>query len=287
MTIPTRSSIRRTRPGPTLRRYASGLRSPRGIAASAIIVLIGAAAALAPVLFPAGYDVQSADSLAGPSLEHPFGTDELGRDLLVRSVFGVRADLTLIVAAVPVSGVVGMILGMLGSISRVLGIAAQHVLDVIVGFPSLILGISIVLLSGPGWTALFVAIVIAGLPGFGRLARAVELSQQSREYVLAARTLGVGRARIIVRHILPSTLDPVIVHAAVFAVTAIFIETGLSIVGLGLQPPEPSLGTLLNAGMRYVYESPSYVVGPMLILLLLALAFTLLADALNETVTTR
>ena len=125
---------------------------------------------------------------------------------------------------------------------------------------------------------------IFGLPGFGRLARATFLSQQHREYVVAARTLGVSNWKIMVRHILPNAIDPIIVQGAVFVVAAVFTEAALSIVGLGLQPPEPSLGILLNVGMRYITMAPFYILGPTLILVLLALAFSLLADALNSTV---
>ncbi|WP_254701312.1 ABC transporter permease [Neorhizobium galegae] len=215
---------------------------------------------------------------------HFFGTDELGRDLFVRSIYGLRSDLTLVYCAVPVSIVAGTLLGLIGAVSPRLGNFVQRCLDIIVGFPGLILGICVVLVLGAGWTALLVAIVISGLPSFGRLARATLLAQQQREYVIAARTLGVGKWQIMVRHILPNAIDPIIVQGAVFVVSAIFIEAALSIVGLGLQPPEPSLGTLLNNGMRYISRAPTYVLGPTVILILVALAFSMLADALNATV---
>jgi peptide/nickel transport system permease protein len=173
---------------------------------------------------------------------------------------------------------------LLGAISARLGVWVQRALDIIVGFPGLILGICVVLVMGAGYNALLVAIVIAGLPSFGRLARATLLTQQQREYVIAARTLGVGKWQIMVRHILPNAVDPIIVQGAVFVVAAIFIEAALSIVGLGLQPPQPSLGILLNVGMRYITRAPFYILGPTLILLFVALAFSLLADALNQTV---
>jgi peptide/nickel transport system permease protein len=247
-------------------------------------VLLFGIALLAPLIFPQGYDMQTRDSLMPMSLRHPFGTDELGRDIFVRSVYGLRTDLTLVLTAVPISIVLGTFLGLTGALSQRLGTFVQRALDIVVGFPGLILGISVVLVLGTGWLALFVAIVILGLPSFGRLARATLLAQWQREYVIAARTLGVGRWQIMLRHILPNAIDPIIVQGAVFVVAAIFIEAALSIVGLGLQPPEPSLGILLNTGMRYITRAPSYVLGPTIILLLVALAFSLLADALNATV---
>ena len=144
-----------------------------------------------------------------------------------------------------------------------------------------------VVIIGVGWGALVLAIVVLGLPSFGRLARSVMLEQQHREYVIAARTLGIGKWTLLFRHIVPNAADPLIVNAAVFLVHAVFIEAGLSVVGLGIQPPRPSLGSLLNAGIRYVNQAPNYVVGPMLVLLLLAFGFSLLSDALNERVIRR
>lgn len=267
---------------PILERYLLSLVSPKGAIAIVLITILVGLSVFAPLLFPAGFDVQTRDSLVAASWARPFGTDELGRDLFVRSIYGLRADLSLIFTAVLASMAIGTLLGLLGAVSQMLGSFVQRVLDIIAGFPGLILGICIVIVVGPGWTALAIAITIAGLPSFGRLARAVLLSQLQREYVIAAQTLGVGRWTIMMRHILPNAAEPILVQAAVFVVAAIFIEAGLSIVGLGLQPPEPSIGVLLNQGMRYITRAPFYVVGPMAVLMLLALAFSMLADALNQ-----
>jgi peptide/nickel transport system permease protein len=274
----------RRRLPPALERYALAFTRPKGIVALAMIVLVTGLALSAPILFPDGYDQQSRESLRSISLGHPFGTDELGRDLFVRSIFGLRTDLGLIYTAVPLSMAIGTLLGLMGVIAPWLGSLMQRILDIIAGFPGLILGICVVIIVGPGWLALLIAITIAGLPGFGRLARGTMLNQLQRDYVLAAQTLGVGKWRIMVRHILPNAADPIIVQGAVFVVAAVFIEAALSIVGLGLQPPEPSLGILLNQGVRYITRAPAYVIGPTLILLLVALAFGLLADALNDAV---
>ena len=143
---------------------------------------------------------------------------------------------------------------------------------------------TIVLVLGTGWLALFVSLFVVGLPSFGRLARAGLMVEQEREYVLAARVLGVRRRTVLTRHVLPNIVDPIVVNAAVYMVVAIFIEAGLSIVGLGIEPPIPSLGAMLNTGARYVEAHPAYVLGPGLVLLLLALALTLLSNALNKAV---
>ncbi|WP_216853606.1 ABC transporter permease [Phytoactinopolyspora halotolerans] len=284
-----------TVPGPPARqsgagawhRYASALRRPRGAAGAGLLALLILAAVLAPILFPNGYDDQSSGALAGPSAGHWLGTDELGRDILARTVFGLRTDISLLLTAVPLSAAIGTLMGLAGVITRWLGTGMQRLLDIILGFPGLILGMTIVLVVGTGWLALFLSILVVGLPMFGRQARAGLLVEQEREYVLAARVLGVRKRTVMVRHVLPNIVDPIVVNASVFMVVAIFIEAGLSIVGLGIEPPVPSLGAMLNTGARYVEVHPAYIIGPGLVLLLLALGFTLLSDALNKAVLKR
>ncbi|WP_368498185.1 ABC transporter permease [Herbiconiux sp. A18JL235] len=275
---------RRLTPGATLQRYLSAFRTPRGIIGAAILIVLVLLAVSAPILFPGGYDQQTRDAFLTPSLAHPFGTDELGRDLLVRTIYGLRTDFSIILVAVPLSMIIGTALGLLGALSRIAGTVVQRVLDIILGFPGVVLGVCIVLIMGPGWAALVVAITISGLPSFGRQARAALMEQMQREYVTAARTLGVGKGTILVRHILPNAVDPILVGGAIFVVVAVFIEAGLSIIGLGIQPPEPSLGSLLNVGIRFIEQSPMYILGPTLVLILLSMSFSLLSDALNETV---
>jgi peptide/nickel transport system permease protein len=290
-TVPSTTAIRaeqrrqrRLTPNATMRRYLSAFRTGRGLTGLIILILMVLLAALAPVLFPGGYDQQSSDALSGPSLAHPFGTDELGRDIFVRTMYGLRTDFSIIIVAVPASMILGTALGLIGGLWRFAGSIVQRALDIILGFPGVVLGVCIVLTMGPGWAALVVAIAISGLPFFGRQSRAALLEQQQREYVTAARALGIRKATILVRHILPNVVDPILVGGAIFVVGAIFIEAGLSIIGLGIQPPEPSLGALLNVGMRFIEQAPMYVLGPTLVLILLAMSFSLISDALNETV---
>ncbi|MER5217396.1 ABC transporter permease [Streptomyces sp. NPDC002838] len=270
--------------GVALRRYLTALRTPRGAIGAGLLGLLALLSVLAPVLFPGGYDAQSGNALAGASGSHWMGTDELGRDVLVRTVYGLRTDLSLLLTAVPASAVIGTLMGLAGVISRWLGSGVQRLLDVILGFPGMVLGMCVVLVIGTGWQALFTAILIIGLPLFGRQARAGLQVEQEREYVLAAQVLGVKRRTVLIRHVLPNIVDPVLVNAAVYMVVAIFIEAGLSIVGLGIQPPIPSLGAMLNTGARYIEVHPAYVMGPGLVLLLLTLSFTLLSNALNKAV---
>ncbi|WBU63908.1 ABC transporter permease [Paracoccus aerodenitrificans] len=275
---------RRIRLGAGMGRYLAAFSTPRGIIGGGLLAILILAALAAPLIFPGGVDQQSRDSFLPPSMAHPFGTDELGRDIFVRCIFALRISISLVVIAVPVALVIGTLMGLSGAISKWLGDACQRIFDIILGFPSLVLGICIVIAIGPGWLSLAVTIVIFSLPQFGRLARGALLTEQGKEYVLAARVLGVSKGKIMTRHILPNALDPILVQASLSMIAGIFVEAALSIVGLGIQPPTPSLGTLLNVGIRYIYAQPMYTAGPILLLLLLALAFNLIADALNATV---
>lgn len=267
-----------------LARYTRALWAPKGVIGLTILAVMVALAFLAPVIFPGGPDQQTRDSFLPPSLLHLFGTDELGRDIFVRCTYGLQVSLSLGLVAVPIAAVLGTLMGLSGAISKPLGDLFQRFFDIILGFPSLVLGICIVIAIGPGWLSIAVTIVIFSLPQFGRLARGAMLTEQGKEYVLAAELLGVGRGKVMLRHILPNTLDPIFVQVSLSMIGGIFVESSLSIVGLGIQPPTPSLGTLLNVGIRYVYAQPSYTLGPIIMLLLLALAFNLIADALNAAV---
>ncbi|WP_434740593.1 ABC transporter permease [Micromonospora sp. SH-82] len=270
--------------GPTTGRYLSAFKTPRGLIGLSLLGTLVLAALLAPVIFPGGYDDQGSDALTGPSAAHPFGRDEFGRDILVRSIYGLRINFSLIFLAVPLSMVLGLVLGLAAALSARLGAGVQRIFDIIIGFPGVLLGICLVTVFGPGRLALFLTILISGIPVAGRLARAAWLSQQNREYVLAARVLGISRWHILARHIVPNAMDAIVLNASIWMVTGVYIEAGMSIVGLGMQPPTPSLGVLLNNGLRFVDQSPTYVIGPALLLLLLTIAFSLIADALNRAV---
>jgi peptide/nickel transport system permease protein len=283
-TVPPHSTRRPRRLGEGLARYLAALNTPKGRIGCGLLGIMVLAALFAPLIFPGGVDQQTRDNFLPPSLTHPFGTDELGRDIFVRCVFALRISISLVIVAVPLAMAAGTLMGLSGAVSRLLGDACQRLFDLILGFPSLVLGICIVIVIGPGWVSLAVTIVIFSLPHFGRLARAALIAEEGREYVLAARVLGVSRARIMTRHILPNALDPLFVQLSLSMIAGIFLEAALSIVGLGIQPPTPSLGTLLNVGIRYVYAQPMYTAGPVIMLLLLALAFNLIADALNAAV---
>jgi len=268
-------------------RLRAVLATPKGVLGFSIVGSLGLLALLAPTIFPDGFDQQSRDALVGPSSRHLFGTDEVGRDIFVRTVYSLRTDLSLIFSAVPVAAVIGTLLGLAGVVSRRLGNATQRLFDIILGFPGLVLGITIATILNPGWWSLAITIAILSIPGFGRVARAQLLSEQESEYVLAARVLGVSRWRILSRHILPNVLEPAVVQLALAMVLGVFIESALSLVGLGIQPPSPSIGTLLNSSIRFMSVQQTYVLGPTLTLLVLALGLNLIADSLNSSLEDR
>lgn len=264
-------------------RYLGVLGRPRGLIGAILLVILVAAALVAPIVFPGGFDVQSRDSLRLADIQFPFGTDELGRDIFVRSLYGLRTDLTIVLVAVPLSMLIGTSLGLLGALWRPSGPIVQRILDIILGFPGIVLGVCIALIIGAGWWSLVIALTVSGIPFFGRQARSAVLDTQSREFVSAAHALGAKRGEVVWRHILPNSVDPIIAGGAVYVPIAVFEESGLSIIGLGIQPPEPSLGSLINTGMRFVQHEPMQVLGPTILIVILSLSFSLIADALNET----
>ena len=267
--------------------YIQAFKKPKGIVGFSLVGTLVLLALLSPWLFPGGYDEQGRDSLYTASLDHPFGTDQVGRDIFVRSIYALRTDLSLIFVAVTIAAVIGTLLGLTGVLSRRLGNASQRIFDVILGFPGLVLGITIAAILDPGWKSLVITITILSIPGFGRIARSQLLSEQEKEYVLAVRVLGVPKWRVLTRHILPNVLEPAVVQVALAMVLGIFIESALSLVGLGIQPPNPSIGTLLNASIRFMSVQPYYVLGPMVTLLLLTLGLNLIADSLNASLEER
>jgi peptide/nickel transport system permease protein len=268
-------------------RYLVGLGTGRGITGLTLIAVIVLAGLIVPLLLSSGPLEQTADALAQPSGAHPLGTDEVGRDILARVVGGIRVDLLLALVAVPTAAVAGTGLGMLGAVGGLAGGAVQRLFDVLLGFPGVVLGVAVGIALGPGFGAVLVTIVLFALPAFGRQARMATLGQMSRDYVSAARVLGTSRTRVLIGHMLPNIADAVLVRAAVGVAQAIQIEGGLSVVGLGIQPPRPSLGSMIAGGSQYLSSSPLYSLVPVLVVFVLIFGCTLVADALNKAVLRR
>jgi peptide/nickel transport system permease protein len=264
------------------RRWTRALRTPAGAIGATTVTLLIAAGLLAPLLAP--YDPvfqQSGAALQGPSGDHWFGTDELGRDVLSRLLYGIRLDVIIIVLAVPLGKAIGIVLGLVATTHPVVDTLVQRVLDVKMAFPTVILGATLAAFLGPGFSTVLIVIVINGIPVTARLTRTAVLTERERDYVLGARAVGASRTAILFRHILPNSLDALVVNFVMAAAGAIFLEGGLSILGFGIQPPDPSLGSMIEKALPYLSVQQAYVLAPIAVLTGLVIGLNLLADALN------
>ena len=228
-------------------RWVRALRYPETVAGMAIIALLFTAGILAPWIAPYGVDAQSSNSFAGISAQHLLGTDEFGRDVFSRVMYGIRQDVLVTGIAVPVGAVIGTLLGLMCGAHRIVDSLIQRIFDVMLAFTALVLGVAVSATAvGPGMAAILVTVVLVNVPLFGRLTRSAVQSQRARDYVMAAEVVGAGRMRILLRHILPNALDALIVQIALSLSMAVFIEGAMSFVGIGVRPPAPSLGALLR-----------------------------------------
>ncbi|MFC8729386.1 ABC transporter permease [Streptomyces bacillaris] len=278
--------LSRKTPGKTSRHpYRAALSTAR---ARTGLVLVGAvvlAGLLAPLLAGHGPTDQSALSLAGVGTPgHPLGTDDLGRDLLSRVLYGIRADLGIIAIAVPVGAALGCLFALAAAAHPVLDTVVQRIFDLILAFPGLILALAVTAILGPGRLPVVLVIALAEIPAFGRLLRGGILVQREREYVTAARVGGSSGPRVLVRHILPNAADPLIVQIAVSLTVAVFIEGAMSFLGVGVRPPEPTLGSVLSQSMPYLAQAPHFAAGPLITVTALVLGLSLIAEALNREV---
>jgi peptide/nickel transport system permease protein len=259
-----------------------GLRTPSALVGLSLVVVIYTAGVLAALIAPYAPNAQSPDAFLPPSAAHWFGTDEYGRDLLSRVLFGIRQDFIVGLVAVPIGAVAGTILGTLSTLSRWLEAVIQRVFDVSLAFTSLVMGVTVAAIIGPGLPAVLVTVSLINIPLFGRLAHNVVRGLRSRDYVTAARIVGAPPLRVLFRHILPNALDSLIVQAALSLSLAVFIEGAMSFVGIGVRPPDPSLGSLLRTSINFLSRSPLYALAPMVVVTALVLAFNLIGDGLNK-----
>jgi len=251
-----------------------------------IVIVAILAACLGPALTP--YDPaaqQLAQRLEGPSLAHPFGLDELGRDILSRLLSGARISLLVGLAVVSVSSIVGMLLGSIaGYFGGVVDDVISRVVDVLMAFPGILLAIGLVAVLGPSLTNVVMALSVIGWVGYARLVRGQALRTRELEFVQAARALGARAPRIVLRHVLPTAFPAVVVQATLGMAGAIIAEAALSFLGLGVQPPTPSWGTMLDAGRAHLFDAPHLTVFPGLAIATLVLGFNFLGDGLRDRV---
>jgi peptide/nickel transport system permease protein len=222
--------------------------------------------------------------LEGPSMAHWFGLDELGRDILARLLVGARISLLVGAVVVGISASVGTLLGSIaGYYGGLVDDVVSRVSDILMAFPGLLLAIAVVAVLGPSLTNVVLALTLIGWVGYARLVRGQVLRVRELEYVQAARALGAATPRILARHVIPATMPALIVQATLGMGGAILAEASLSFLGLGVQPPAPSWGTMLNYGRSHLLDAPHVTIFPGLAIAVLVLGFNFLGDGLRDT----
>jgi peptide/nickel transport system permease protein len=279
-TVPA-PTLRRVRRGETWRRLA---RNELTMAGAIILAIVLIAAIFAPYLAPHDpLGMNPTQLLQPPSAEHLMGTDELGRDVMSRVIWGARISLYVGVISVTMAVLLGVTLGLLaGYHGGILDDLINRVLDVVFAFPTILLALGIVGMLGSSLTNSMIAIGLIYTPVYARLARGTTLAVKEREFVQAAAACGAQSGRIILRHILPNVMAPLIVQTSLSLSLAILAEASLSFLGLGTQPPDPSWGTMVNTGQALIELSPWPVVFPGLAIVLAVLAFNLIGDGLRD-----
>lgn len=264
------------------------VRSPTGALGLAVTVLL-VLIAIYPFFSTHDYaSVEVSGRLSGPSMEHPLGTDHLGRDLLARLLFGGRVALVVAVPAVAGAVVLGGLMGVIagyrgGRLDNVLVIA----MDALQAFPAVILALALLAVLGPSVRNVIAAIIVALAPQYARLSRALVLKLREEPYIRSERSLGAGNLRIIGRHILPNMFAPLVILASIDLAAAVTIEAGLSFLGIGVQAPTPSWGVMLSEGFGRVRDAPWPVVWPGLALVVTTLGLTMLGEALRDALDVR
>jgi peptide/nickel transport system permease protein len=249
-----------------------------------IVGLVVLAAVLGPWLpFADPSTQQLALRLEGPSAAHWFGMDELGRDILARVLWGARISLMVGIVVVGISATVGIIVGSIaGYFGGLVDEGISRAIDILLAFPGLLLAIALVAMLGPSLTNVVFALSLIGWVGYARLVRGQVLRARELEFVQAARALGATTARILARHIIPTTLPAVTVQATLGMGGVILAEASLSFLGLGVQPPTPSWGTMLNYGRGHLLDAPHLTVFPGVAIAILVLGFNFLGDGLRD-----
>jgi peptide/nickel transport system permease protein len=222
--------------------------------------------------------------LAAPSAAHWMGTDELGRDILSRIIYGTRVSMLVSVSVVFGAGIIGLAIGSVagyfgGWFDRLVNIV---LINAFLSFPGILLAIAFAAFLGPGLDKVILALVVTGWAGYARLARAQVLQAKEMEYVLAARSLGASHTRILIRHLLPNIVQPLLVQATIAMAGAILAESTLSFLGVGILAPMPSWGAMLNDARGHLFDAPHLVIFPALAVMTAVLAFNLLGDALRD-----
>jgi peptide/nickel transport system permease protein len=249
-----------------------------------IVAIAVLAAVVGPLVAPFDpADQELALRLAGPTGTHWFGLDELGRDIFARVLAGARISLLVGLVVVGVSSTIGIALGSIaGYFGGRIDEAISRVIDILLAFPGLLLAIALVAVLGPSFTDVILALSVIGWVGYARLVRGQVLRARELDFVEAAKALGASTARILTKHVIPTTLPAVSVQATLGMGGAILSEAALSFLGLGVQPPTPSWGTMLNYGRGHLLDAPHLTIFPGLAIATLVLGFNFLGDGLRD-----
>jgi len=265
----------------TLRRLASGRLALVGAAVTLIAVAVALAA---PLLAPHDPLRQNlGNTLASPGRTHPLGTDNVGRDVLSRVIWGTRISLVAGFVSVAIATLAGSLIGLLAGYrgGRADGLA-MRLMDAVLSFPPLVLALALGAVLGANLAGVLIALGVVYTPTFARLMRGQVLTIRSREYIEAARALGASGGAIVWRHVLPNAATPIVVQASLSVAFAILAEASLSFLGLGVQPPEASWGSMINAGRGYLRQAPWVVFGPGAALFVTVLGLNFLGDAVRD-----
>jgi peptide/nickel transport system permease protein len=254
-----------------------------------ILIFISASALLAPMLAPDDPAQQNLDQdLLTYSPKHPLGTDKLGRDILSRTLYGGRVSLLVGLVTVAISLALGLAIGSLsGYLGGWIDQLLMRLVDVLLAFPGILLAIAFTAVLGPGLDHVILALCLIGWTGYARLVRGEILALREKEFIQAAEALGCGPARVIMAHLLPNLLPPLFIQATFGLAAAIIAEGSLSFLGLGVEPPTPSWGSMLNEGRQFLLVAPHLTTYPGAALMITILGLNLVGDALQESLAVR
>jgi peptide/nickel transport system permease protein len=260
------------------------LRDPLGALGATLVVLFVLSAVLAPLIAP--YDPNALDvpaRLQGPSLAHLLGTDNLGRDVLSRVLYGGRIALGVALTAVGLSLVAGILLGLVAGYGpRWLDNLLLLLCDSVRAFPVIMFALAVITVVGPSLQTVILVVVVTTIPAYARIVRTQTLSLRHTEFILAERSLGAGAPRVLLVHILPNVIGPLLILASMEIPVVITVEAGLSFLGLGVRPPTPSWGNILNDGYAFIRNTPWLVIAAGIPLVLSTLGFTFLGETLRD-----
>lgn len=269
---------------PWLDAWRSFRKNKLAVIGAIIVLFFIMLAVFAPVIAPYGFkDQVLSKRLLAPSALHWFGTDDFGRDILSRVIYGARISLWVGFLAVVGSIIVGCLLGIIaGYYGKWIDTVISRIFDIMLAFPSILLAIAIVAVLGPSLKNALIAIAIINIPNFGRLIRSRVLSVKQEEYIVAAKAVGMSNFRILFRHVLPNSMAPIIVQGTLAIATAIIEAAALGFIGLGATAPEPEWGKMLSDARPFLMQAPWTMVFPGLAIMLTVLGFNLMGDGLRD-----